>query len=364
MKPNILFYCGWGGLGHVARAYSIIKALPRAGKYSVASAERWPFPIPAKNFQYINLPEPKSRIRFEGEDIITQNYVPEAEDREGYKKHLHAFFRAAEEINPRLVVIDNPAEVSIISKIFGYKTVVLYESLKTKDLRWRLAWKNVDGVLAPYPKEFMEKARFPYMNNTFCSGGITRYDGEKIVSQSEAKKKVMFDPEKKHMLVTVGKGRMSEDILESVCKCAKNTEYKVVVMYPQKDKFISLLKNSFPEIDVVFGVFEGMDVYLSAADMIVTGAGYGSIMEACLFQKPIIAVPLERIYGEQKMKADILSSMGAITVIDPSQISSENLEKAIKKATKNHKKAGVIQKRVASGEGSKKAAQFLINLIT
>ena len=73
---KILFYCSWGGFGHVARAYAVIKELPKNGKYFVATPEKWPFQKPNKNFKYINLPTPQSRNRFEGEKVGRNDACP------------------------------------------------------------------------------------------------------------------------------------------------------------------------------------------------------------------------------------------------------------------------------------------------
>jgi len=363
-KTNILFYCSWGGLGHIARASSIISKLPSKGIYTVATPERWPFSKPSKNFKYIKLPTPKSRIRLKDDKLIVQNYTPGANDIKGYQKHLHAFVNALKNIRPQVVVVDNPAEIAIFTKILGYKTVVVYESLETNELRWKLAWKNVDKVLAPYPKEFLKKAKFPYLKNTFCAGGFSRYDGIKTPSQAKAKKKLGLKVDKKYLLLTMGKGRKSENIIKKICQYTKGLGYEVLVLYPEKNKFITNLAKSLPHLKQVSGVYDEMNLYLSSADLIVTGAGYGSVMEACYFRKPTIAIPLERIYNEQILKAKILSEMGAVVSIKPSELNSNNLRKALKKLANRRilNKMEKAQRKVINGRGAERAAKLLTKM--
>jgi len=364
-KPNIIFYCSWGGLGHVARACAIIKNLPNQGAYTVATPERWPFSNPSKNFRHIKLPEPKSRIRLDKENLIVQNYTPKANDIEGYKKHLHAFIKSLRETNPQLVVVDNPAEISIITKILGYKTVVIYESLNTTDLRWRLGWKNVDKILAPYPKQFLTQSKFPYLKNTYCSGGFTRYDGEPIPDQVKAKNKISFNKNKKHVLVTVGKGRKSEKIIKKILKATSNLNYQIVILYPEKSKAISKITKQYPRCIQINNVYDKIKLYLSTADIIITGAGYNSVMESCYFRKPTIAIPLERIYNEQLNKAKIMSDLGAVEFIKPGDLDSKTIKQKISKF-ENKKELGRIkksQKKIVDGQGAQRAAEMLTKLI-
>jgi len=363
-EPNILFYCSWGGFGHVARSYSIISKLPENGKYTVVTPEKWPFEKPNKNFYYKKIHEPKSRIRLNEENLIVQDYEKGANDKEGYKKHLHEYIETLKDTDPDLVVVDNPAEVSLITKMMGYKTVVIYESLETEDLRWRLSWKNMDKVLAPYPKSFLKKAKFPYLENTFCSGGLTKYDERKKPTKEEAIEEIGLNKEKEYLLLTVGKGRKSQKIIQKVIKGVRNLNYEVLLMYPREDDFTKKMSKSYSHCHHVSNVYDKMNLYLSAVDVIVTGSGYNSIMEACYFRKPTIAVPLERIYKEQLFKAKILSDMNAIEFINPKKINEKSLTEKLK-ILDDKKKVKVMKKsqeKIVDGQGSRRAANMLTNL--
>ncbi len=365
-KRKILFYCGWGGLGHIARAYSIISELPPDCSSTVVSAENWVFPNPSKNFSFIKLPTPKSRICISNNKKTTlQNYVLGANDIIGYQKHLHFFLSSLEKIKPDIVVVDNPAEISLLSKLLGYKTAVMYESLKTKDLRWRLAWNSVDFILAPYPKKFLEKANFPYIKKTYCSGGFTRYDAVKKYNKKEARKKLNLSENKKYILLTVGKGRMSEDIIEKICSSTKKTEYKVLLLYPIKnDVFLEKIRK-LPHVMVFTNIYNEINLFLSSADFVITGGGYSSLMESFLFRKPTIAIPFERIYKEQETKTEIFSKMGALISINKKNINEEKIKKAIKKIS-NKKvitKMTSEQNKIVRKSGAKNMANFIVSSI-
>ncbi|MGM0438943.1 MAG: glycosyltransferase [Patescibacteria group bacterium] len=363
---KIVFYCSWGGFGHVARSYSIISKLPKEGSYTVATPEDWPFKKPNKNFKYKKLHKPKSRIRLEGEELIVQDYEEGAQDVKGYKKHLHQFIDLLKQEDPDLVVVDNPAEVSLITKILGYKTVVMYETLNTNDLRWRMAWKSADKLLAPYPEEFLKEIDFPYLENTYCSGGFTRFESNpesKKITQEKAREKLNLSSEEKYILITVGKGETAKSLIKKMLSNLAQVDYKLLLAYPNPDQEIKNLVQKYNKLEVISGVFEEMYLYLISSDIIVAGAGYNSVMEAFSFQKPTISIPLSNIYNEQIFKAKIFSKLGALSYVDPDN--PELVYDRIKELEKknNAEEMIKIQKRIVDGSGSKRAADKLVELI-
>ncbi len=315
-KPNIVFYCSWGGYGHVARVYPIISNLPAEGKYTVATPEDWPFEKPNKNFTHEKIHRPKSRIRFKGEDIIVQNYEKDANDTKGYNEHLHAYISVLERERPDLVVVDNAAEVAIFSKILGYKTVVMYETLDTDDLRWRLAWSNTDLVLSPYPKSFLEKINFPYIKNSYCAGGFTRFEGKKEVEETtsaKAREKLGLDTDKFIILISVGKGETAKHLVRKMITGLKSVKGdQILLLYPNPDDELKSIIKEDERMKIVSGVYDEIYLYLRAVDVIVTGAGYNSVMEAISFGKPTVAIPLDVLFNEQIFKAKVLSELGAL----------------------------------------------------
>lgn len=364
-KPKIIFYCSWGGFGHVARSYSIISQLPKNGRYVVATPEDWPFKKPNKNFSYKKLHKPKSRIRFEGEELIVQDYEKGAQDREGYKKHLHQFIDLLKKESPDLVVVDNPAEVSLVSKILGYKTAVMYESLNTDDLRWRMAWKSADLLLAPYSESFLKAANFPYKEKALSSGGFTRFEANKkakSITKKKAREKLNL-PQKETVLITVGKGETAKELIKKMLTGLSGLSSQLLLAYPDPDEDIISLAQNNENLKIISGVFEEMYLYLVAADQIVTGAGYNSVMEAFYFRKPTVSIPLSNIYNEQIFKAKTLSKMGALSYVDPDQPEkvAQKLEEL--KDEKNKRRMIKAQKEMVDGKGAKRAAQILIKNI-
>lgn len=359
---KILFYCSWGGFGHIARAYAVSRFLEN-NKVYVASAQPWIFSKP-KYLKYIKLNEPYSRFRFEGEKIVLQNYLESSNDVAGYRKHLLAYLNLLDKIKPDVVVVDNPAEIAIFTKMLGYKTCIVYETLETDDLRWRLAWKNADKILIPYPKQFPVSLKFNYWDNTFISGGYTRFEGNnKTIDKWLARKKYHIPEDKNVLLLTVGKGNKARNVLDKVIPELSDKFFALLPIFTPT-KADRQLEKRFANLKIVANVTDLSEYYL-IADVVVTGSGYNSVMEAFEHRVPVIAFALERIYGEQISKATILEQMGAIKYLD---FNNNNWRKQlidfINELTTN-KNVDMIraQEKIVDGTGARKTAEMLKELI-
>lgn len=358
---KILFYCSWGGFGHIARAYAVSKFLNTDAKIIVCSPQDWIFPkLP--NVKFVKIHEPKSRFRFEQEKIIRQDYGKEA-DEAGYRKHIFQYYDLLKKFDPDLVVVDNPAEVAISTKMLGYKTMVVYETLKTDDLRWRLAWGNVDKVLVPYTDDFTNDLAYKYSDNSFFSGGYSRFEKEALLDREKARNLIRATEDKKVVMLTVGKGRLGELFEQIVSQLMKHENLEIYFPYYKKDEWSVALNRRFERLKIVYAQTD-LRKYFCAADLIITGAGYNSMMEAFEFNIPTILIPLERIYGEQINKAKTAERLGAAMVLD---VEKENwpdqLSKNIENSDVLHEKMIEAQKEILSGSGAEKTAKFIIKFL-
>ncbi len=360
---KVLFYCSWGGFGHIARAYSVSKYMDWA-KITVASPQRWIFPK-SPNLEYIPLTEPKSRFRLEGEKVILQNYEGKA-DVEGYRAHIFEYYDVLRKVDPDLVIVDNPAEIALFTKMLGYKTCVVWETLESNDLRWRLVWGNVDKVLVPYSKRFADDLDFKFAKNAFFSGGYNRFEGDKLPSREAARKQLGLIESDKMVFVTIGKGRVGQTYIpEIISQLQKNDKYKVYFPYFTKDSWSEGLAKKFKRLNVIHGETDLVKYFVSS-DLIVTGAGYNSMMEALYFKIPTILFPLERIYGEQSNKAMTAQKMGAAEMVSLSQDDwPKKFEEAIEKLSMKELNRNIAkaQREVVDGGGAKRTADFIKEII-
>ncbi len=69
--------------------------------------------------------------------------------------------------------------------------------------------------------------------------------------------------------------------------------------------------------------------YMNAADLVVTMAGYNTLVEAVRLMKRIVVIPREGPSAEQRMRAQLFSRLGLIQTISPEQLAPSVLAQAI-----------------------------------
>ncbi len=363
MSKKILCYCSWNGYGHIARAYSLAKFIDNV-EIIICSPQPYIFPL-KKNVRYVNMTEPQSRYRFEGEKIVRQEYH-DTIDVESYRKHVLEFFKLLDEIHPDLVIVDNPAEIAIYSMLMGYRTLIVYETLKSNDLRWRLSWGNVERVIVPYTKEFSEEIDYRFADNSFFSGGYSRFEADELPNRIATRKELDIKDSEKLCLITMGKARLGEKIIPEIIKSVVNNKsIKVLMPYFAEDDWINGLKKKFPELMVIHNQTDLRKFYV-AADLVLTGAGYNSVMECFEFRVPAILFPLDRVYGEQSNKAVVTKKMGAAEIINVNQTGwSSKIKPLINKVLepKNTNKMKRAQAKIVDGQGARRLANYITQLI-
>ncbi|MFC2016508.1 glycosyltransferase [Chloroflexota bacterium] len=358
---KILFYATYGGYGHIARNLSINKYLSSSNKIFLVSGMRWDGKLPP-NIKYNKLKEiPCSQIINEDGRIIFKRFYSGPQNIEDFRKHLIEYINILKKINPDIVVVDLTSEITIITKLLGYKVISVYETGIRNDLRHLLSYKNCDGILVPYTKGFTDVSYLPkeIQKKMFFSGGFCRFSGYKILPKVNAKK--IINESKKLIVVSVGKGDYAEHVIKICVEAIKDVKGVNAI-------FFSRIKLNKKISNIRFIRVQPAKVYkyLNAADLIICGAGYSTIMENCYFKVPIITIPLKRPYGEQIIKAQNLKKFGAAEVLYEEKISKSLLTKKIKGILNNPKRIKKVvnsHKKVINGNGAKRAAKWISNLI-
>ena len=69
--------------------------------------------------------------------------------------------------------------------------------------------------------------------------------------------------------------------------------------------------------------------YMNVADLVVTMAGYNTLLEAIRLRKRILAIPREGPSAEQRIRCEVFSRLGLVQAIRPEQLSPSRLVQAI-----------------------------------
>lgn len=210
-----------------------------------------------------------------------------------------------ESTQPTLVVVDVSAEITQYFRLLGIPVISVRQHGNRNDSAHLSGYDAAYKLLAPYP-ESLESASVPFWvkQKTIYVPGFSRYSG-RILSKSEARKKLGIDEQQKVVLVLKGKGG-EKHCLESISEAAKFTpEWKWLIVGP-----VDINSNELPENVSCEGWQKDTFPYLKAADVVIASAGHNTVMEIAKAQIPFLCIPEERPFNEQQVKAQVLENMG------------------------------------------------------
>jgi predicted glycosyltransferase len=145
-----------------------------------------------------------------------------------------------------------------------------------------------------------------------------------------------------HVLITTGGGGdgspMIETYLEGLSSLPRNIALKSTVVFgPQMSvESRSILLERFGYLaDVTFLEFEpDMTGLYADADIVVSMAGYNTVCELLSFGRHAILVPRAQPVKEQLIRARLLAAHGLFDIVEPQDLSAENLIRKVLAALK------------------------------
>lgn len=342
---NILFYCSGGGYGHLARASAVLPFLTLDCRVTIACKEKkWPFQK-MKNFRYVRLTDVNARARFYDKTIKTQVWNGTDASLDPFQRQMMEFFGLALKLKPKVIVVDSTPEIALIAKLFGYKVIYIYESLRTAEMRFDLAWLNSDGIVLPYPEVFIKKMHFPYPERVEICGGYTRLENYPI----------KYGTSERDILITFGKGESGEKTMQKLIDGLVPTGRKISVL---RGGFSEKFLNKFP-VEIIECKPDKVSQIINSAKILICGAGYNTVMEAFLLRKKTIVIPLERPYDEQMVKAEIFEEIGALKMLPLKEIRKISEVISVLEETSSEE----VQKKIVDGSGSRRASEYILKIM-
>lgn len=348
-KPKIVYYTTPYGYGHVVRANAIIQAIGDRADVHLIAAIDIIFDL-AKNIHFHKIDEIPGSVRFdcpiyyedkEGKTPSTSS----GKHIEEFRTHTRKFVDLLCDINPDLVIIDVTPEFAIFAKILGFESAQVLITGKRDDLRNKVSLCSVDHVIVPYPENFVDLSYLPAeaRKNIFYSGAFSRFDGKRIISKDDAKKKLGIPSDKKLVVCAFGRGDLGGKVVKKVEEIAKSKEFADCQFK-------------------IFGNIPNVDEYLNAADFAISGAGDNTVMENCYYRVPMIMIPLKRRYDEQVLKAEALEKIGAGKIILEDEIDSK-LQDELRRLISDEgyrEEAAKAEGKFVDGHGAERLADEII----
>ncbi|WP_238418812.1 hypothetical protein [Gordonia sp. 'Campus'] len=194
------------------------------------------------------------------------------------------------ERRPAAVVVDVSVEVTLFLRLLGVPVIVMAMPGVRDDLPHQLAYRAADAIIAPWPAELYRPGWLTeHLSKTVFTGGISRFDGRPAVSHQTFAADV---------LVLTGAGGGDAGGTHPAARLA----------------------DDLPDLDVValgpaFGTWvDDPWPFLCSAGVTVIGAGQGSVADAAAAGRPVVVLPEDRPFAEQRTTADTLSRSELATV--------------------------------------------------
>ena len=182
-----------------------------------------------------------------------------------------------------LVVVDVSVEVALLARLCGAPVAIVRQHGDRSDLPHRLAYAWAAELLAPFP-EWMEDAP-DLRDRTFYAGGFTR----RPAASAEAV------PGRVVVLGGSGGGEFGDEDVRAAERACPGTEW------------------------ILLGAghwHEEPEELIASAEVVVAHGGHNAVMEVAAAGRPLVCVPQERPFGEQRAKAEVLRRAGAAVVAE------------------------------------------------
>ena len=297
--PRVAYYAHHHGTGHLRHAVAIARLqvvdllvtgsteppglsdIPhtRFTKLTTdVSPDGDPFPMPPEPFLHYTPTTSTIRDRF---------------------SQLHA---AWHEFNPQVVIIDVSAEAAVFARLCGYP--VLYRRMPgdRSDVAHQTAYAAATGLFAYYPAALEDPA---YRD---ADGGRTQYLGMLEPTGVSTTRTVSAGGKVIAVQTSLGGTGVSVAEIARAARSCTDWQWNVIGL--------SSGNADLPPNVRLLGVLEDPRPELSAADLIITSAGYHAVAAAAAAGRPTVLVPEERPFGEQLAFARALNRSAGIPMAE------------------------------------------------
>lgn len=202
--------------------------------------------------------------------------------------------------DPAALVVDVSVEVALLGRLLSVPTVIVAQRGRRTDPPHAAAYAGASAVLAPWTASSHAAGDGPPEDRLVLCGAVSRFDGapRPWVPRAPA-------ADLRRVLLLVGAG--GHDLLaEDVVAAARATR-------PIAWDVAGALRVPAGHGVVDHGPDADVRALLDAADVVVGTAGGNVVAEVAAARRPLILVPQERPFEEQRRQAELLDDAGLVT---------------------------------------------------
>lgn len=290
------WYAHHHGRGHLSRLASIRPFMPRQvtafSSRPADDVERLPLDVDA----------PRSAACAGQGWSSTWHYAPLGVA--GLRERMGRLAAWASQADPDLFVVDVSVEVAGLMRLLSVPTAIWRQHGRRDDEAHRRCYADASLLLAPWPS-WLEDPDTPteVLERTVHTGGFSCIDG-RVGSRDVARAQLGLD-DARPLVVVVDGG--DGDLRWPIAEAAQATpgwRWQVLTADPARVTGVSACWSA------------DMAPWYAAADVVVGHAGHNVVMEAAAADRPMVAIPQPRPFGEQHAKARLLRDAGVCVVAD------------------------------------------------
>lgn len=347
MRRHVAFYVHHHGRGHVSRTRALLDQLVLpATVLTSATVEDATF----GDVEVVRLPldtgVPESSIELPPPAHL--HYAPVGVP--GLRERTALIARALADLAPALLVVDVSAEVAQLGRLAGVPTVVVRQHGARWDAAHLAAYDGAVGLLAPFGPELEEPDVPPLVRaRTFYAGGFGRPPA-RDVDREAVRRDLGWDRDDQGVVVLLGvggDGPRPEDIA-AAARATPDHRWLVVGRWDHDDLGVAAT-----------GWVDDPSRYLAAADVVVGSAGHNTVMEVATVARPLVCVPEDRPFDEQRRKAARLRELD-VAEVAPSWPSPAAWPDVLARASA---RGGDELGRLVAPDSARRAADWLTSLV-
>ena len=315
MKRAFGFFVHHQGRGHAERVAAWVAALPADRPVTIfcARADIFP-PLPA-------------RVALRRIPSLFENTAPEPPGLAAAPTptHLHcaplgwpqittamaAMLGWMAEVRPALFIVDVSAEIAQLCRIASVPCVKVLQHGDRDDPGHIAAYQGCVGLLAPYAAALEQPERPPWMRaRTFFAPAIGA--PREAIGRADARRRLGLDLAVPIIVVLSGAGGGGAPLAPLCLAARAMPETRWLAIGPVAAEWHATVPGNLE----LLGWSPTPELYIGAADIVVSGAGNTAVHSILAAGRPFLVIPEWRYYDEQRRKAEALSHAGAAVLRD------------------------------------------------
>lgn len=307
-RPRISYYAHHAGTGHLRHARRLIET--GAFEVQVASTGEENQGLLPVGANYVPLrpdiadQRPESLVPVSGEFL---HYAPTGDH---IVERFAALNRAWEQFAPDVVMVDVSVEVALFARLSGYRVALRRMPGQRNDKAHLMGYEIADALFAYFPEALEERehlAKFGSKSHYFktpepASGfDMTQHVGASLADPVPGERKVAMQTS---LAASIGLSNIAH-------AAASSPQWSWDVLGSVHED-----TDCMPENLTLHGIVEQPSRIMAQADVVLTSTGHNAVATAAACGRPMLLIPEERPFDEQRVYARMLQRATGCMTLD------------------------------------------------